>query len=193
MPKQAASPTRTARSGPRQPVTAVFPGTFDPITLGHEDLIARAAGLFERLVVAVAAGHHKQTMFTLDERLAMVRRATASSSNVSVTPMDGLMVEFVQAQGAHVVVRGVRNGSDFDYEFQLAGMNRERSAEVETVFLMPNVKHQFVSSTRVREIASLGGEVRRFVSRDVLAAMRLKVQTTTPSNAGAKRRRPKVG
>lgn len=146
---------------------AVFPGTFDPITLGHEDLIARASRMFNRLVVGVAAGHHKRTMFTFDERLAMVREATRGLPNVSVTGMDGLMCEFVAAQGANVVVRGVRNGSDFDYEFQLAGMNRERMASIETVFLMPSVKHQFVSSTRVREIATLGGDVARFVSSAV--------------------------
>ncbi len=156
--------------------TAVFPGTFDPITRGHEDLIARAAGLFSRVVVGVAAGHHKKTMFSLDERLAMVRRATAKRRNVKVQAMDGLMCEFVVAQGATVVVRGVRNASDFDYEFQLAGMNRERMASMETVFLMPSVQHQFVSATRVREIATLGGDVGAFVSPQVLADIKRKLK-----------------
>jgi pantetheine-phosphate adenylyltransferase len=156
--------------------TAVFPGTFDPITLGHEDLIARAASLFDRLVVGVAAGHHKQTLFTLDERMELVRLASARHRNVSIAPLDALMCEFVQSQGARVVVRGVRNGSDFDYEFQLAGMNRERMPELETVFLMPSVKHQFVSSTRVREIATLGGDASAFVSAHVDSRMRAKLK-----------------
>ncbi len=161
---------------------AVFPGTFDPVTRGHEDLIVRAAGLFDQVVVGVAAGHHKKTMFQLEERLAMVRRSTARLKNVSVTAMDGLMVEFVHGlppkRARKVVVRGVRNASDFDYEVQLAGMNRERDASMETVFLLPDVQHQFVSSSRVREIASLGGDVSPWVSPAVLARIRAKLRQT---------------
>lgn len=159
--------------------TAVFPGTFDPPTLGHQDLISRAARLFDRVVVGVAAGHHKKTMFTLDERLVLVQRATQKLRNVVVKPFDALMVEFVRAQRGTVVVRGVRNASDFDYEFQLAGMNRERWDKLETVFLMPSAQYQFVSSTRVREIATLGGDVTPFVSAQVLAQMRRKLRAAS--------------
>ncbi len=159
--------------------TAVFPGTFDPPTLGHQDLITRAARLFDHVVVGVAAGHHKKTMFTLDERMVLVQRATQKLRNVVVKPFDALMVEFVRAQRGTVVVRGVRNASDFDYEFQLAGMNRERWDKLETVFLMPSVQYQFVSSTRVREIATLGGDVTPFVSAHVLAQMRRKLRAAS--------------
>jgi pantetheine-phosphate adenylyltransferase len=177
-------PTTRATSLPRvKVVSAVFPGTFDPITRGHEDLIRRSAAMFGRVVVAVAAGHHKQTMFTLDERLALVRRSTASLRNVEVATLDALMVEFVQAQRAGVVVRGVRNASDFDYEFQLAGMNRERQVGLETIFLMPSTAWQFVSSTRVREIATLGGKVSAWVAPHVLTAIQRKTAGAKPSAA----------
>ncbi len=159
--------------------TAVFPGTFDPITLGHADLVARASRMFDKVIVGVAAGHHKKTMFTLDERVALVRESTRSLGNVDVQVFDALLVEFAMQHRAHVVVRGVRNGSDFNYEFQMAGMNRERMGSIETVFLMPSVKHQFVSSSFVREIATLGGEVGAFVSAPVLA----KVQARVAENA----------
>ncbi len=160
--------------------TAVFPGTFDPITLGHQDLIQRSARMFARVVIAVAAGHHKKTMFTLDERLAMVRQSTSKLRNVEVTSFDGLMNEFVLGlspkRDPKVVVRGVRGAVDFDYEVQLAGMNRERHAAIETVFLMPSVRLQFLSSSRVREIATLGGDVSAWVSarvhQQVLAQVR---------------------
>ncbi len=158
--------------------TAVFPGTFDPPTLGHQDLITRAAKMFDHVVVGVAAGHHKKTMFSLDERMAMVQKATTRMRNVNVKPFDALMVEFVDAQHGTVVVRGVRNASDFDYEFQLAGMNRARKATLETVFLMPSVAFQFVSSTRVREIATLGGDVSAFVSAPVMAQIKRKLKAT---------------
>jgi pantetheine-phosphate adenylyltransferase len=160
------------------PTTAVFPGTFDPITLGHQDLLVRSARMFDRVVVAVAAGHHKKTMFTLDERVAMVRDATKRLRNVQVETFDGLMNEFVLGlapkRDHKVVVRGVRGPTDFDYEVQLAGMNRERHAAIETVFLLPNVAFQFLSSSRVREISTLGGDVSRWVSPGVLARVQAK-------------------
>ncbi|MGE8317395.1 MAG: pantetheine-phosphate adenylyltransferase [Comamonas sp.] len=157
------------------PVIAVYPGTFDPITLGHEDMVRRASRMFGQVVVAVAAGHHKKTMFTLDERLATVREALSDLANVSVVSFEGLVIECVAAQGAQVMVRGLRSGTDFDYEFQLAGMNRHLKPEVETVFLTPSAQLQFISSTLVREIASLGGDVGQFVSASVQARLAAKL------------------
>ena len=148
-------------------VLAIYPGTFDPITLGHEDIVRRAAQLFGRVIVAVAAGHHKKTMFNLEERMAMVREACKPWPQVTVESFDGLMRDFVVARGGKAMVRGLRAVTDFDYEFQLAGMNRHLMADVETVFLTPGDKYQFISSTFVREIATLGGEVDKFVSDNV--------------------------
>jgi len=155
-------------------LTAVYPGTFDPITLGHEDLMRRAAGMFERLVLAVAVGHHKKTLFSLDERLEMAREVAASLGNVEVFAFDGLLRDFVRAHDGKVVVRGLRTGGDFEYEFQMAGMNRKLMPEVETIFLTPGEHHQYTSSTFVREIATLGGEVAEFVSPGVLARLNEK-------------------
>lgn len=145
-------------------LTAIYPGTFDPMTLGHEDLVRRASRLFERLVLAVAAGHHKRTMFDIDERLAMARELVSPYPNVEVVAFSGLLRDFVLDKGGKVVVRGLRAVSDFEYEFQMAGMNRQLMPDVETVFLTPSDQYQFISSTFVREIASLGGEVSKFVS-----------------------------
>jgi pantetheine-phosphate adenylyltransferase len=148
-------------------VLAVYPGTFDPITLGHEDVVRRAALLFNRLIVAVATGHHKKAMFSLEERMAMVCEAVKAYPGVEVESYSGLMRDFVVARGASAMVRGLRAVTDFDYEFQLAGMNRSLMPDVETVFLTPGDKYQYISSTYVREIASLGGEVNKFVSPGV--------------------------
>ena len=145
-------------------ITAVFPGTFDPITLGHQDLIRRAADLFGTVIVAVAVAHHKKTLFTLDERLAQVREVMQVSTNVQVQSFTGLMIDFARANSAQVMVRGVRSVTDFDYEAQLAGMNRSLAPEVDTVILTPDSRYQFISSTLVREIASLKGEVAQFVA-----------------------------
>jgi pantetheine-phosphate adenylyltransferase len=148
-------------------VLAVYPGTFDPITLGHEDVVRRAAQLFDRLIVAVAAGHHKKALFSLEERMDMAREAVQAYPGVTVESYIGLMRDFVVSRGASAVVRGLRAVTDFDYEFQLAGMNRSLMPDVETVFLMPGDRYQFISSTYVREIATLGGEVDKFVSTGV--------------------------
>ena len=156
-------------------VIAVYPGTFDPITLGHEDIVRRACQLFDRVIVAVAAGHHKKTMFTLDERVDMVREAVKAYPQVTVETFSGLVRDFVVARGGKAMVRGLRAVTDFDYEFQLAGMNRHLMPEVETVFLTPSDKYQFISSTFVREIASLGGEIDKFVSPLVQARLMEKV------------------
>ena len=145
-------------------VIAVYPGTFDPITLGHEDVVRRATQLFDRIIVAVAAGHHKKAMFSLEERIDMAREASKAYPQVQVESFSGLLRDFVVARGAKAMVRGLRAVTDFDYEFQLAGMNRSLMPNVETVFLTPSDKYQFISSTFVREIASLGGEVDKFVS-----------------------------
>ena len=148
-------------------LTAVYPGTFDPMTLGHEDLMRRASRLFERLIVAVAAGHHKRTMFGIDERLDMAQQLSAKYPNVEVMTYRGLLRDFVVENGGKVVVRGLRAVSDFEYEFQMAGMNRQLMPDVETLFLTPSDQYQFISSTFVREIAKLGGEVSKFVSPSV--------------------------
>ncbi|MBX9610992.1 MAG: pantetheine-phosphate adenylyltransferase [Burkholderiales bacterium] len=155
---------------------AVYPGTFDPITLGHEDMLQRAARLFDHVIVAVAAAHHKKTMFTLDERMAMVREAVQPYPQVSVESFSGLLRDFVVASGGKAVVRGLRGVTDFDYEVQLAGMNRSLMPDVETVFLTPNAKYQSISSTLVREIATLGGEVDKFVSPSVHQGLMDKVR-----------------
>ena len=139
-------------------VVAIYPGTFDPISLGHEDIVLRAAAMFDKVILAVATAHHKKTLFTLDERMAMARAAMAAHSQVEAVPFTGLARDSVRAHHANVMVRGVRTVTDFDYEFQLAGMNRELMPEVETVFLTPSAKYQFISSTFVREISLLGGE-----------------------------------
>ncbi|MBS4038355.1 MAG: pantetheine-phosphate adenylyltransferase [Hydrogenophaga sp.] len=145
--------------------TAVYSGTFDPVTLGHQDVMQRAAGLFDELIVAVARAHHKKTRFPLDERLAMVEEAAVGlSGRVRALPFDGLIMDFCRQQGACAVVRGIRNLTDFDYEAQMAAMNRKLHPGVETVFLLPQAELQCISSTLVREIASLGGDVSQMVS-----------------------------
>lgn len=156
-------------------ITAVYPGTFDPMTLGHEDLMARSSRLFDKLILAVAAGHHKRTMFTIAERLDIAREIAKAYGNVEVIPFRGLLRDFVVANDGNVVVRGLRAVSDFDYEFQMAGMNRQLMPEVETLFLTPSDQYQFVSSTFVREIATLGGDVSKFVAPSVLVRLQERV------------------
>ena len=158
-------------------VLAVYPGTFDPITLGHEDVVRRATQLFEHVIVAVAAGHHKKTLFSLEERIEMVRDAVKMYPQVQVEPFSGLLRDFVVSRGGKAMVRGLRAVTDFDYEFQLAGMNRSLMPQVETVFLTPSDKYQFISSTFVREIAVLGGEVTKFVSPSVEEQLAVKVRS----------------
>jgi len=160
-----------------QSVIAVYPGTFDPMTLGHEDVIRRATQLFDRVIVAVAAGHHKKTMFTLQERIEMARDVAKPYPQVDVESFSGLLRDFVVARGAKAMVRGLRAVTDFDYEFQLAGMNRTLMPQVETVFLTPSDKYQFISSTFVREIALLGGEIDKFVSPAVQKQLMEKVRS----------------
>lgn len=158
------------------PTIAVFPGTFDPITLGHQDLIRRSARLFGTVIVAVAAAHHKKTLFTLDERLATVREVFATLGNVQVASFSGLVRDFAVNHGAQVMVRGVRSVTDFDYEAQLAGMNRALAPDVETIFLTPDSRYQYISSTLVREIATLKGDVAQFVAPQVHARLMEKLR-----------------
>ena len=157
------------------PRCAVYSGTFDPFTLGHEDVVRRAAGLFDRLVIAVAVAHHKKTLFSLDERVRQVEQAVqgmAEAGRISVLPFDGLIMDFCAQHQASAVVRGVRNLTDFDYEAQMAAMNRKLRPQVETVFLLPDAPLQCISSTLVREISKLGGDVSQMVSPAVATALR---------------------
>jgi pantetheine-phosphate adenylyltransferase len=160
----------------RQPLVAVYPGTFDPMTLGHEDLMRRAARLFDKLLLAVAAGHHKRTMFTIAERLEIAEEIARPYGNIQVVPFRGLLRDFVVENGGKVVVRGLRAVTDFEYEFQMAGMNRQLMPDVETVFMTPSDQFQFVSGTFVREIATLGGDVSKFVAPSVLRRLQERVQ-----------------
>ena len=157
------------------PLIAVYPGTFDPMTLGHEDLMRRGAHLFDRLILAVAAGHHKRSMFSIEERLEMAAEIASPYPNVEVSTFRGLLRDFVVAHDGDVVLRGLRAMSDFDYEFQMAGMNRQLMPEVETLFLTPSDQFQFISGTFVREIAMLGGDVSKFVAPSVLARLQERV------------------
>lgn len=154
---------------------AVYPGTFDPITLGHEDIVRRAASLFDQVIVAVAGSTSKQTLFSLEERVALAQ-SVFTDSNIRVMGFDGLLMQFVQAQGAQMVIRGLRAASDFEYEFQLAGMNRKLYPRLETLFMTPAEEFMFISSSLVREVARLGGDVNQFVSPGVEAAIKQKLR-----------------
>jgi pantetheine-phosphate adenylyltransferase len=156
--------------------TAVYPGTFDPITLGHQDLARRASRLFDRVILAVADSRAKKPFFTLDERVEMAREVLKDLGNVEVVGFSGLLMKFVQDRGARVVVRGLRAVSDFEYEFQLAGMNRGMYPDVETVFLTPGEQFMFISATIVREISVLGGDTTKFVPSFVAERLRVKIK-----------------
>ena len=154
---------------------AVYPGTFDPITLGHEDLVHRAAHLFDEVIVAVAGSTNKSTLFSLQERVQLAQNVFGAYDNVKVVGFDGLLMQFVQEQQAQIVIRGLRAASDFEYEFQLAGMNRKLYPKLETMFLTPSDEYMFVSSSLVREVARLGGDVDQFVSKTVENAIKKKL------------------
>ena len=155
-------------------VGAMYPGTFDPVTNGHLNLVRRAARLFDHVVVAVAASPNKTPMFTLEERIGMARTALADAPNISVDGYTGLTVDYVRQHGLRVIIRGLRAVSDFEFEFQLATMNRHLQPEIESVFLTPAEEYTFVSSTFVREIGILGGDIRPFVPEVVSAALARK-------------------
>ena len=152
--------------------TAVYPGTFDPITNGHIDLVARAARVFSKVIVAIAESPHKQPLLSLDDRILLSRNELSGLKNVEVLGFSNLLVEFVQQVGAGVLIRGLRAVSDFEYEFQLASMNRHLAPNVETLFLTPDDQYGFISSSLVKEIARLDGDVSEFVSDEVRQAMR---------------------
>lgn len=158
---------------------AVYPGTFDPVTRGHEDLVRRAARLFDRVVVGIAESRSKRPFFTLDERVEMGREVLRVYPNVEVHGFDGLLMDFIQRHDAHVILRGLRAVSDFEYEFQMAGMNRNLYPDVETVFLTPAEQYMFISATMVREIALLGGNVSKFVQPVVNQRLVERVRATT--------------
>jgi pantetheine-phosphate adenylyltransferase len=153
----------------------VYPGTFDPLTRGHEDIVRRAARLFDQVVVGVADSESKRPFFTTEERVAMAREVLAPYANVRVAPFSSLLMDFVHAQDARVILRGLRAASDFEYEFQMAGMNRNLYPDVETLFLTPSEQYMFVSATIVREIARFGGDVSPFVHPRVLEMLAAKV------------------
>ncbi|OOG24119.1 pantetheine-phosphate adenylyltransferase [Thioalkalivibrio denitrificans] len=155
--------------------TVVYPGTFDPITNGHADIVRRAVRLFDRVVLAVAANPNKAPFFSLDERIGLARETLKGVERVEVLGFDGLLAKFVAEQGGRVILRGLRAVSDFEHEFQLAGMNRWLAPELETLFLTPAEEYAYVSSSLVREIASLGGDISHFVSPPVKAALDARV------------------
>jgi len=152
-------------------ITAIYPGTFDPITNGHSDLVQRATCMFGRVIVAVAANPSKTPTFSLDERVAMAGIALAGMETVEICGFDSLLVEFSKSKGAQVILRGLRAVSDFEFEFQLAGMNRKMAPGIETVFMMPAEQYTYLSSSVVREIATLGGDVSEFVHPEVKRAL----------------------
>jgi pantetheine-phosphate adenylyltransferase len=155
-------------------LTVVYPGTFDPFTRGHEDLVRRAARLFDRVIVGVADSESKRPFFSTAERVAMAQEVVTPFGNVEVGAFSSLLMDFVHAQGARVILRGLRAVSDFEYEFQMAGMNRNLYPEVETLFLTPAEQYMFVSATIVREIAKFGGDVSQFVHPAVMARLKVK-------------------
>lgn len=151
--------------------TAVYAGTFDPITYGHVDLVERAANIFESVIVAIAASHNKRPLLALEERVHLSAEALKNYANVVVKGFDSLLLDFAKQNGANVILRGLRTVTDFEYEFQLASMNRRLNPTIETMFLMPAENYMYVSSSLVREIASLGGDVSPFVPEDVVKAL----------------------
>ncbi len=163
---------------------AIYPGTFDPLTRGHEDIVHRASKLFASVVVAVADSRGKRPIFALEERIAIAREVLASYPNVEVVGFSGLLVNLVRAQQADVVVRGLRAVTDFEYEFQLAGMNRQLMPDIETIFMTPTDQYQFISGTLVREIALMGGDVGKFVPPQVEVSLRKKLVQLGATPAG---------
>jgi pantetheine-phosphate adenylyltransferase len=155
---------------------AIYPGTFDPITNGHTDLVQRACRLFDKVIVAIAAGSSKQPVFSLEERVATAGQVLQGISNAEVCGFDTLLVDFMKQRGATVIIRGLRAVSDFEYEFQLASMNRHLSPDIETVFMTPAEEYSYISSSLVREVARLGGDVSPFVHEKVVAALNTRMR-----------------
>jgi len=156
---------------PKKQSVVIFPGTFDPITLGHQDLVERAANLFDKIIIAVADNINKKTVLPQDERVKLCKNIFKDFDNITVCGFKGLLVNFVKANNCNTIIRGLRVISDFEYEFQLANMNRRLKSDFETVFLTPSEQYSFISSTMVREIAALGGNIEAFVAPEVVVAM----------------------
>jgi pantetheine-phosphate adenylyltransferase len=155
---------------------AIYPGTFDPITKGHSDLVERSSRLFDKVIVAVAAKPGKQPVFSLEERISLAQTVLGVYDNVEVCGFDGLLVNFAREKGANIIIRGLRAVSDFEYEFQLAGMNRKLADDIETLFLTPAEQYTYISSSLVREVASLGGDVSPFVHEKIVAELARKLR-----------------
>lgn len=160
---------------------AIYPGSFDPITNGHLDVLQRAAGIFDNLIIAVARDNAKQSLFSVDERVELIRSATAEISGIEVMPFEGLLVNFAREHRACALVRGLRAVSDFEFEFQLALMNRKLEPNLETLFLMPREEYTYISSRLVKEICRLGGHIEQFVPPNVATALRSKLQPAASS------------
>ena len=161
----------------RHPITrAIYPGSFDPITKGHIDLVERASKLFDEVVVAVADSHGKRTLFTLDERVALIQNTTRQMSGVTVIGFSGLLIDFARQMETNIVIRGLRAVSDFEYEFQLSWMNRQMEPDIETLFFAPAEDYAFVAASLVKEIAQLGGDVSQFVHPEVNRALKEKLR-----------------
>ncbi|PZP58423.1 MAG: pantetheine-phosphate adenylyltransferase [Azospira oryzae] len=157
-------------------IKLVYPGTFDPITRGHEDLVRRACGIWDQVILAVAESRNKRPFFTLEERVAMAKEVLAPYPNVTVVGFDGLLMDLMRRLKARLILRGLRAVSDFEYEFQMAGMNRSINPDVETVFLTPSEQYMFISATIVREIAQLGGDVSQFVQPVIAERLKAKLR-----------------
>jgi pantetheine-phosphate adenylyltransferase len=155
-------------------ITAIYPGTFDPISLGHTDLVHRAARLFDHIIVGVAYSYQKSTLFSLDERVSMTQHVLADIPNLQVLSFEGLLINFAQEQNASVLLRGMRAVSDFEFEFQLASMNRSLAPDIESLFLTPTEKYSFLSSTLIREVSRLGGDISKFVHPHIETALNKK-------------------
>lgn len=156
--------------------TAVYPGTFDPVTYGHIDIIKRAAKLYDKVIVAVARNEEKSPLFSVEERVSMLKDSLKTLKNVIVDDFDGLVVSYVKSKGSHVMIRGLRMISDFEYEFQMALTNRKLSGEIETIFMMPNESYSYVSSKLLKEAASLGADVKNFIPKKVQTALKRKLR-----------------
>jgi pantetheine-phosphate adenylyltransferase len=163
--------------------SAIYAGTFDPLTLGHVDLVERSAEIFDELLLAVACSTPKETLFTLAERLSMARQVCRRLRNVKVVSFDGLLVAFARRQGVKVLIRGIRAYSDFEYEFQMALTNRKLAPEMETLFMMPKENHSYVSSSTVKEVAELGGDISGFVPPAVRRALESRFRRRARANA----------
>jgi pantetheine-phosphate adenylyltransferase len=153
---------------------AIYPGTFDPVTNGHLDIIQRGSEIFERIIVAVASSRNKNPLFSLEERVEMLKKTTAGYKGVTVESFDGLLVDYARAQGARVIIRGLRAVSDFEYEFQLALMNRKLNSEMDTFFVMPSEKYVYLNSGLIKEISRMGGDISSLVPGEVLKKLKAK-------------------